>query len=73
MNNTQFKEYLDNMLKEVDRQLKECQEHPDTAKFTRNELNAQREMLVSAQKIMTYGTGPERRRFRREYERRLTR
>ena len=31
----------------------------------------QLKMLSSALKIMTYGTGPERRRFRRDYERRL--
>lgn len=30
-------------------------------------------LLTSALKIMTYGTGPERRRFRRDYERRLAR
>ena len=30
----------------------------------------QLKLLQSALKIMTYGTGPERRRFRRDYERR---
>lgn len=30
-------------------------------------------LLTSAIKIMTYGTGPERRRFRRDFERRMRR
>ena len=33
-------------------------------------MKEQLELLSSAIKIMTYGTGPERRRFRRDYERR---
>ena len=34
-------------------------------------LREQQELLSSAIKIMTYGTGRERRAFRRNYERRL--
>ena len=33
----------------------------------------QEAMLTSALKIMTHGTGPARRRFRRDYERNLAR
>ena len=34
-------------------------------------LRNQQDLLTSAIKIMTYGTGPERRAFRRNYERRM--
>ena len=38
-----------------------------------SDRDQQIKLLSSALKIMTYGTGPERRRFRRDYERRLGR
>lgn len=62
MNNLEFKRHLqtklDNLLK-----LKVEERPPD--------FIGQKELLASAIKIMTYGTGPERRKFRRNYERRL--
>ena len=36
-----------------------------------SDKDQQLEMLTSALKLMTHGTGPARRRFRRDYERRL--
>ena len=70
MNNTQFKEYIEGKLKAVNEQIRDLK---DPTKQQLDDLKAQQEMLVSAHKIMTYGTGPERRRFRRDYERRLAR
>ena len=38
-----------------------------------SDKDQQLEMLTSALKLMTHGTGPARRRFRRDYERNLAR
>lgn len=70
MNNTQFKEYIQDKLKSVNEQIRDLK---DPSKQQLDDLKAQRDLLESANKIMTYGTGPERRRFRRDYERRLAR
>lgn len=62
MTNEKFKEYLEYRLESL-RKLD---------KTDRPENYAEQErMLVSALKIMTHGDGASRRRFRRDYERRL--
>lgn len=62
MTNEKFKEYLEYRLESL-RKL---------AKTDRPEnYEEQERMLVSALKIMTHGDGASRRRFRRDYERRL--
>ena len=68
MNNQQFKEDCERKLREVRKSM-----HGDEQLSIRdlNGLKEQEELLTTAIKIMTYGTGPERRRFRRNYERRL--
>ena len=68
MNNTQFKEHIEEKLKTVNEQMRSLSE---PTKQVIDDLKAQRDLLSSALKIMTYGTGQERRRFRRDYERRL--
>ena len=59
--NTQFKEYIENRLEQLRKMA--AQERPA-------DFDQQEKMLTSALKIMTHGTGPARRRFRRDYERR---
>ena len=62
MNNQQFTEHLRERLEAAQKAYKE----------ERTEANERQvKMLDSALKIMTHGTGPARRRFRRDYERRL--
>ncbi len=69
MDNAQFTKDCRAKLANVRERLKDgdlsAQEH--------NDLKDQAELLEAAVKIMTYGTGQERRRFRRDYERRLRR
>lgn len=69
MNNEQFRKYIDDRLDDIRAQLKE----DGISATSVSQLKEQGKMLESARKIMTYGTGPERRRFRRDYERRLKR
>ena len=63
MTNQQFKEYIEYRLESL-RKLKDGQDRPEN-------YAEQEKLLTSALKIMTDGTGPARRRFRRDYERRL--
>lgn len=63
MTNQQFKEYLDNRLESL-RKLKDTPDRPEN-------YDEQEKLLTDALKLMTYGKGPARRRFRRDYERRL--
>lgn len=63
MTNLQFKEHIEYRLESL-RKLKNGPDKPDN-------YDEQENLLTGALKIMTYGTGPERRRFRRDYERRL--
>jgi hypothetical protein len=62
MTNQQFKEYIEYRLDSL-RKLKDEPERPEN-------YDEQEKLLTSALKIMTYGTGPARRRFRRDYCRR---
>ena len=62
MTNQQFKEYLDYRLESL-RKLKDGPDKPEN-------YDEQEKLLTDALKIMTYGTGPARRRFRRDYQRR---
>ena len=62
MTNTQFKQYLKDKLDALAGL--EIKERP--ANYA-----DQKELLQSGLNIMTYGTGPARRRFRRDYERRM--
>lgn len=62
MTNEKFKEYLEYRLESL-RKLEKADRPENYAE--------QERMLVSALKIMTHGDGPSRRRFRRDYERRL--
>lgn len=68
MTNHQFKDYIEQRRKAIDDELNGSEQLSATAIA---QLKEQGKMLESAWKIMTYGTGPERRRFRRDYERRL--
>ena len=63
MTNQQFKEYIEYRLESL-RTLKDGQDRPEN-------YAEQEKLLTDALKLMTYGTGPARRRFRRDYERRL--
>ena len=62
MTNEKFKEYIEYRLESL-RKL-ELQDRPEN-------FDQQEKLLVDALKIMTHGTGPARRRFRRDFERRL--
>lgn len=62
MTNQQFKEYLEYRLESL-RKLKDSKDRPEN-------YDEQEKLLTDALKIMTYGTGPARRRFRRDYQRR---
>lgn len=62
MTNEKFKEYLEYRLESL-RKLEKTDRPKNYAE--------QERMLVSALKIMTHGDGASRRRFRRDYERRL--
>ena len=64
MTNEQFRDYLQQKKDALYKMV--LQDRPDN-------WAEQEQMLTSAIRIMTYGTGPERRRFRRDYERRLRR
>lgn len=72
MNNDQFRKYIEDKLKAIEADLDSRDDNGLSATDV-SQLKQHHEMLQSALKIMTYGTGPERRRFRRDYERRLTR
>ena len=63
MTNQQFKEYIEYRLESL-RKLKDGPDKPEN-------YDEQEKLLTGALKIMTYGTGQARRRFRRDYERRL--
>lgn len=63
MTNQQFKEYIEYRLESL-RKLKDGPDRPEN-------YDEQEKLLTSALKIMTYGTGPARRRFRRDYCRRM--
>lgn len=68
MNNEQFRKYIEDRVSAIEAELNGSEQLSATAIA---QLKEQMEMLESARKIMIYGTGPERRRFRRDYERRL--
>lgn len=63
MTNQQFKEYIEYRLESL-RKLKDGPDKPEN-------YDEQESLLTGALKIMTYGAGQARRRFRRDYERRL--
>lgn len=62
MTNQQFKEYVEYRL-ECLRKL--------TGEDRPENFDEQEKLLTDALRIMTYGTGSARRRFRRDYERRM--
>ncbi len=64
MNNEQFTQYIRDRRDAIMTQAKE--DRPEG-------WEAQEKMLTDALRIMTHGTGPARRRFRRDYERNLAR
>lgn len=64
MTNEQFRDYLQQKKDALYKMV--LQDRPDN-------WAEQEQMLTSAIRIMTYGTGPERRRFRRDFERRMRR
>ena len=70
MDNDQFKAYIEQRCKAIEDELNGSEQLSATAIA---QLKEQGKMLESAWKIMTYGTGPARRRFRRNYERSLLR
>lgn len=61
MTNAQFTDYLRERIEAIKKELNPT------------DRDEKLKLLQSALKIMTYGTGPERRRFRRDYERRMAR
>jgi|GEM_PF-3820346 len=67
MTNEQFTVYIENNVKAIKEELNA----PGLSVTGHIVLKRQLEMLQEAQRIMTYGTGTARRRFRREYERNL--
>lgn len=70
MNNEQFREYIQQRRDAIEKELRDNEQLSQSARAA---LKEQDKMLESARRIMTFGTGPERRRFRRDYERRLRR
>jgi len=62
MTNQQFKEYIEYRLESI-RKL--------VGKDRPENYDEQEKLLTGALNIMTYGTGPARRRFRRDYCRRM--
>ena len=68
MDNAQFRKYIEQRRKAIDDELNGSEQLSATAIA---QLKEQGKMLESAWKIMTYGTGQARRRFRRNYERSL--
>lgn len=64
MDNKQFTDYINAKLKAITKKAKE--ERPQG-------WEQQKKMLEDALRIMQYGTGTARRRFRRDYERNLAR
>ena len=65
MDNLQFREYLQQKLNEL-RKLRNTPSCPEN-------YGQQESLLTSALRIMTYSPGPARRRFRRDFERRMKR
>lgn len=63
MTNQQFTEYLEYRLDALHK-MAEAPDRPEN-------YEAQEKLLLQAHNIMTHGTGQARRRFRRDYERRL--
>lgn len=62
MTNQQFTEYLERRLAGLKKMV--AADRP-------KDFEAQVQLLNQAHKIMTHGSGPARRRFRRDYERRM--
>jgi hypothetical protein len=62
MTNQQFKEYIEYRLESLRKLV--GYDRPEN-------FDEQEKLLKSALEIMTYGTGPARRRFRRDYCRRM--
>lgn len=69
MDNDQFKAYLEQRMKAV----REEQGREGLTVRRYIELRDQLALLEDGHRIMVYGTGPARRRFRRNYERSLLR
>ena len=69
MDNAQFKAYIERKVQAI----KEEMGLTGTTVPRYLELKGQLELLQDGHRIMTYGTGPARRRFRRNYERSLLR
>lgn len=63
MTNQQFLEYIDYRIESLNK-LKDTDDEPVN-------YAEQIKLLADAKKIMTYASGPERRRFRRDFEQRL--
>lgn len=68
MNNEQFRNYIEQRIEDITAELNGSEQLSSSAIKL---LKEQEELLNSALKIMKYGTGQERRRFRRDYERRV--
>ena len=78
MTNQQFIDYIKARRDAIEAEIRRDKEQAGIAKQKLSStsidgMNKQLEMLTSALKIMTHGTGPARRRFRRDYERNLAR
>ena len=71
MTNQQFVDYIKARRESIEAEMNDTKNGLSASAITL--LKEQLDMLASAMKIMTYGTGPERRRFRRDYERNLAR
>ena len=69
MTNQQFRKYIDDKVQALKQELGSLETAPDRAK----EIKAQLDLIKPGLRIMTYGTGEARRRFRRNYERSLLR
>ena len=66
MTNQQFIEYINDKRKAIEAELNDKDLGLSASAIV--QLKRQMEMLTDAKNIMTYGTGPARRRFRRDYE-----
>lgn len=68
MTNSEFLQDCKDKREAIRKRLKEDEQ---LSQRDQEDLKKQVELLTTSIKIMTYGTGAERRRYRRDYERRL--
>lgn len=76
--NQQFIDYIKARRDAIEAEIRRNKEQAGIAKEVLSStaiegMKMQLEMLTDALRIMTHGTGPARRRFRRDYERNLAR